>query len=216
VVDVKPEVLFYAKAFVGLMAITNPIGAIPPLLAMTSDISQDERRKTIRRCAVAVAIILVGAVWIGDSLLATFGIGVPAFRAGGGILIMSMSIAMLHAQTSHARQTPKEFEHAQSKEDVAIVPLAIPLIAGPGAISLMIVTASQCPDWSARGLLAGVVVLFCVALWIPLRLADSISERMGPTGLNVVTRVMGLILVAVGIQMLTGGLKELLPGLAGS
>ena len=210
-----PEYLIYAKGFVALVAIANPVGAIPALLLLTKDASRTERARVVRRCSLAAGGILIGAVWFGDALLAFFGIGIPAFRAGGGILIVLMAVSMLHARMSHVRQTPSEVESAQDKEDVAIVPLAIPLIAGPGAISLSIVSANQVPSWTGRLGLSVSVLLFIGLLWVVLRLGDPIARRLGETGLNVVTRIMGLILVAIGVQMITGGLKELLPGLAG-
>lgn len=205
----------YAKSFIALLAIANPIGAIPLLLSLTSDQSNKLRAKVVRRCVIAVAFILIGSVWVGEPLLGLFGIGVPAFRAGGGILIVLMAIAMLHARLSHTRQTPSEAVENQDKDDVAIVPLAIPLIAGPGAISLMIVTANQIPGWVGRIGLTLCILLFSVLLWTALHLAEPIAKRLGETGLNIITRLMGLILVAVGVQMIAVGIKELLPGLAG-
>ena len=209
-----PDFDIYAKAFIALVAIANPVGAIPALLMLTSGQSQKQRAKVVRRCSLAVGAILVGAVWIGDAMLAFFGIGIPAFRAGGGILILLMAVSMLHARMSHARQTPSEAISAQEKDDVAVVPLAIPLIAGPGAISLSIVSAHQVPTWTGRLSLSVCVIFFVIVLWVLLHLGDPIARRLGETGLNVVTRIMGLILVAVGVQMITAGLKELLPGLA--
>lgn len=212
--NLPPEYLIYTKALIALIAIANPVGAVPALMLLTTGQDREQRANVIRRCSIAVVAILVGAVWFGDSLLGFFGIGIPAFRAGGGVLIMLMAISMLHARMSHARQTPSEAETDQEKEDVAIVPLAMPLIAGPGAISLTIVNAHQVSTWTGRLSLSACVLVFVAILWTVLRLGDPIARRLGETGLNVVTRIMGLILVAVGVQMVTAGLKELLPGLA--
>ena len=123
--NLPPEYLIYTKALIALIAIANPVGAVPALMLLTTGQDREQRANVIRRCSIAVVAILVGAVWFGDSLLGFFGIGIPAFRAGGGVLIMLMAISMLHARMSHARQTPSEAETDQEKEDVAIVPLAM-------------------------------------------------------------------------------------------
>ncbi len=207
------DLSFYFKAFIGLFAIANPIGAIPLLLMMSSGDTRESKNRTVLRCAVAVAIILVGALWIGDAVLGFFGIGVPALRAGGGLLIVLMALSMLHGKISHAKQAPGEAESAVEKDDIAIVPLAIPLIAGPGAISLVIVDSQQAGSLERRALLSVTMLALACSLWLILRMADPIARRVGQTGLNVATRVMGLILLAIGVQMITDGLVVLMPGL---
>jgi len=158
-------------------------------------------------------VILVAAIWGGEAILGFFGISISAFRAGGGLLILMMAIAMLHARQSHARQTPAEADEASEKENIAVVPLAIPLMAGPGAISLVIVDAHQAANWSDRLILSTGIIAVSIMVWLALKLATPIGKKMGATGLNITTRIMGLLLAAIGVQMLASGLAKLLPGL---
>ncbi len=210
----SPEYTLYAKTLIGVLAIVNPLGAIPIFLSLCGDRPPAQRQQIARTSALAVAIILIIAIWAGDGVLKFFGIGIPAFRAGGGLLILLMAISMMHAKRSHAKQTPTEADEADTKDNVAVVPLAIPLMAGPGAISLVIIDAHQLVDWSGRLILSGGVIGVALIVWVALRLAAPIGQRMGTTGLNIATRVMGLLLAAIGFQMLTSGIAKLLPGLA--
>lgn len=209
------EYTLYAKAMVGMLAIVNPLGAVPIFLTLTEGRSSAECRQLAHRTAVSVAFILILCIWVGDLILNFFGIGIPAFRTGGGLLILLMAISMMHAKRSASRQTVEEADEADAKDDVAVVPLAIPLLAGPGTISLVIVDAHQADGSVGRIILSAAVILVAVAVWFALRLASPIGARLGITGLNIATRVMGLLLAAIAIQMIAAGLAALLPGLAG-
>jgi len=210
----SPEYALYAKALIGVLAIVNPMGAIPIFLSLCAGRTTTETKKVARTSAISVALILISATWAGDSILGFFGIGIPAFRTGGGLLILLMAISMMHAKQSHAQHTPAEADEAEGKECIAVVPLAIPLMAGPGAISLVIVDAHQTANLSDRLFLTLGIVMVSLFVWLALRLATPIGEKLGITGLNIATRIMGLLLAAIGIQMLTSGLIKLLPGLA--
>ncbi len=209
----SPEYTLYAKALIGVLAIVNPLGAIPVFLSLCGDREPAECHQIARVSAFSVAVILVIATWAGDAILEFFGIGIPAFRVGGGLLILLMAINMLHARQNHSKQSPEEANEAGNKENIAVVPLAIPLMAGPGAISLVIVDAHQAANLSDRLILSAGIVVVAVAVWAALRLATPIGEKLGITGLNIATRVMGLLLAAIGIQMIALGLVKLLPGL---
>jgi len=207
----------YIKAFIGVLAIVNPLGAIPIFLSLCSDQTPEEYCRTAFHSALAVALILLSATWAGDSILGFFGIGIPAFQAGGGLLIVLMAINMLHAKHSHTQHTQQEVQKEvddSDREGVAIVPLAIPLMAGPGAISLVIIDSHQVAHWTERFILSGSIVIVACIVWVSLHMALPIGQKMGVTGLNIATRIMGLLLAAIGVQMLTTGLKMLLPGLA--
>ncbi|MHB1083405.1 MAG: NAAT family transporter [Thiobacillus sp.] len=132
----------YVKIFIDLLAILNPLGVIPLFISMTADENAKQRRKTIDMVAIGVTIILLVSLFLGEHLLSFFGITIDSFRVGGGILVLLMAIAMLHAKTSLVQQTDKEANEAIEKESVAIVPLAMPLLAGPGAISTVILTGT--------------------------------------------------------------------------
>jgi MarC family membrane protein len=202
------------KFLVGIFAILNPLGAIPIYLSMMTDRRPEVMYRTAFKASVAVAVILTLAVWTGDSLLSFFGIGIPAFRIAGGLLVLLIAIAMFGAKTSPAQHTDEEQAEGEAKNDIAVVPLAIPLLAGPGAISLVIVDAHQAsnlPDKIVFSLgILGVVVI----VWLVLRLAEPIGHRLGTGGLNIATRVMGLILAAMAVQFIADGMLELFPGLS--
>lgn len=212
--SLSPEYTLYAKTLIGVLAIVNPLGAIPIFLSLCSGRSSTECRQVARLSAFAVAVILILTTWAGDIILEFFGIGIPAFRVGGGLLILLMAINMLHARQCHTRQSPEESEEADNSENIAVVPLALPLMAGPGAISLVIIDAHQAANWSDRLILSAVIIVVAIAVWLALHLATPIGEKLGITGLNIATRVMGLLLAAIGVQMITSGLVKLLPGLA--
>ncbi|HTN95326.1 MAG TPA: MarC family protein [Gallionella sp.] len=202
------------KYLVGMFAILNPLGAIPIYLSMMTDRRPEVMGRTAFKASVAVSVILTLAVWTGDSLLAFFGIGIPAFRIGGGLLLILIAIAMFGAKTSPAQHTDAEQAEGEAKNDIAVVPLAIPLLAGPGAISLAIVDAHQAGSLAGKLAFNLGIVAVAVIVWLVLRLAEPIGKRLGTGGLNIATRVMGLLLAAMAVQLIADGMLELFPGLS--
>jgi multiple antibiotic resistance protein len=209
-----PDWSEHIKFLVGIFAILNPLGTIPIYLSLMADRRPDEMRRTALKAAVAVAVILTLAVWVGGALLSFFGIGIPAFRIGGGLLVLLIAVAMFGAKTSPAQHTDAEQAEAEAKDDIAVVPLAIPLLAGPGAISLTIVDAHQAGSFSNKILFCLGIIGVSVIVWMVLRLAEPIGKRLGTGGLNIATRVMGLILAAMAVQFMADGMLELFPGLS--
>ncbi len=208
------EFSVFLTSFVALLAIVNPIGIVPIFLTLTSGDSEKNRRHTAHLSALSVGIILLLAAFAGEAILGFFGIGLPSFRVGGGILVLLMAISMLQAKQSRLRQSPSEAEYAEEKENVAVVPLAIPLMAGPGAISLAIIHGHQAVSLQNKFMLGGSIVAVALVALISLSLAKPIGKALGVTGLNIATRIMGLILASIGVQMIAQGLLKLLPGLA--
>ena len=204
----------FLTSFVALLAIVNPIGIVPIFLTLTSGDSEKERKHTAHLSALSVGIILLLAAFAGEGILSFFGIGLPSFRVGGGILVLLMAISMLQAKQSRIRQSPSEAEYDEEKENVAVVPLAIPLMAGPGAISLAIIHGHQAASLQNKFMLAGSIVAVALVALVSLHLAKPIGKALGLTGLNIATRIMGLILASIGVQMIAQGLLKLLPGLA--
>lgn len=203
----------YVKMFVGLLAIINPFGAIPLFISMTADESSSQRRNTINMVAIGVTVILLVALFFGQLLLRFFGISIDSFRVGGGILVLLMAVAMLHAKTSYIRQTDEEAHESIDKESVAIVPLAMPLLAGPGAISTVILAAHKASSFAHYLIIALGIVLLSLVVWGVLRLSPWIAGRIGATGINVFTRIMGLILTAIAVEFIAAGLRGLFPAL---
>lgn len=204
----------YLKIFIGLLAIVNPFGVIPLFITMTADESSSQRRQTINLVAFGVTIILLVALFFGELLLEFFGITIDSFRVGGGILILLMAIAMLHAKTSMVRQTDEEADESIEKESVAIVPLAMPLLAGPGAISTMILAAHKSNSVFHYMIITLGIILLSLVVWGVLRLSPWIAARIGATGINIFTRIMGLVLAAIAIEFIANGIKGLFPVLA--
>lgn len=201
----------YIKIFVGLLAIVNPFGAIPLFISMTAGENSSQRRKTINLVAFGVTIILLVALFAGEPLLRFFGITIDSFRVGGGILVLLMAIAMLHAKTSYIRQTDEEAHESIDKDSVAIVPLAMPLLAGPGAISTVILDAHKSNSVVHYMIIALGIVLLSMVVWGVLRLSPWIAGRIGATGINIFTRIMGLILTAIAVEFIANGIKGLFP-----
>jgi multiple antibiotic resistance protein len=202
------------KYLVGIFAILNPLGAIPVYLSMMTDRRPEMMDRTALKASIAVAVILTLAVWTGDGLLLFFGIGMPAFRIAGGLLVLLIAIAMFGANISPARHTEAEQAEGEAKNDIAVVPLAIPLLAGPGAISLAIVDAHQAGNLLDKLVFSLGILVVAAIVWLVLRMAEPIGKRLGTGGLNIATRVMGLILAAMAVQFMADGMLELFPGLS--
>lgn len=204
---------YLIKTGIGLFAIVNAIGTVPIFISATDGWSRLHRAHTAKVIALTVFIVLALAVFIGDQMLAFFGISIASFQVGGGILLLMMAISMMHAKESEARATPEEAQAAIDREAIAIVPLSIPLLAGPGAISSMIIAAEH-----SGGVIGHLSLLIPVAVvtllsWRILLLADFIAHRLGTIGINIVTRLMGLILAAMAVEFMARGIGSMFPGL---
>lgn len=203
----------YVKIFIGLLAILNPLGTIPIFISMTADEKPNQRRRTTNMVAFGVSIILLFALFLGDHLLKFFGISIDSFRIGSGILLLLMAIDMLNAKTSPIRQTDAEATESIEMESVAIVPLAMPLLAGPGAISTVILAAHKADGILHYMIISLGILVLSLAIWGALRLAPLIEKRISATGINIFTRIMGLILAAIAVEFIGNGLKGIFPGL---
>lgn len=204
----------YIKIFTALLAIVNPLGVIPVFVSLTDGLSEREQRRIAKTSSIAVAVVLILSAIIGMPLLAFFSISIASFKVGGGILLIIMAITMMQAGHNLSKQTPEEAAEAEDKETIAVVPIAVPLLAGPGAISTVIIYANG----PFRPLHMGLIVVSCllVALvtWVALRIASPVSKMLGKTGINIATRLMGLLLAAIAVEFIAGGAVQLLPGLA--
>ncbi|HUW51048.1 MAG TPA: NAAT family transporter [Sulfuricella sp.] len=203
----------YLKIFMALVIIVNPVSALPLFVSMTASNTEAEKKNIARIASFSVAVVLVLAALIGQPLLAIFGITIASFKVGGAILILLMSISMMHAAPNREKQTPEEAREAVDKENIAVVPLAIPLLSGPGAISTTIVYATERSSPAHLGMIILCCLLVALATWMALRLATPVSKWLGETGVNIAIRLMGLLLAAVAVEILASGLVVLLPGL---
>ncbi|HUG77231.1 MAG TPA: MarC family protein [Burkholderiales bacterium] len=203
----------YVRFVVTLTAVLDPFLAVPIFLSVTSAGDPAGRRRLARVVTLTVLAVLAGAALFGEALLRLIGASLPAFQVGGGLVLLLMALAMLNAKVGEMRQTRAEAEELEAGELSGVVPLAVPLLAGPGAIGTTII-AAQAGGMAHTAALIGCIALVCGLLWWILRVADAVAPRMGTTGLNIATRLLGLLLAAIAIQTMAEGLRELFPGLA--
>ena len=201
------------KIGIALFAIVNPIGSVPIFISATDGWNRKEKSRTANVVAMTVFLVLLTSALFGDGILGFFSITIPSFQVGGGILILLIAINMLHAKQSHSKQTPEEAKTLEERDVIAIVPLSIPLLAGPGAIGSMIIAAQQSKTFV--GHISLVIPIFVVAtlIWVTLQLSGYIADKLGTIGINIVTRLMGLILAAMAVEFIAHGLIGLFPAL---
>ncbi len=209
------DIAALTQAALTLFAIVDPVGVIPIFLLATQSFSSAQRNRAAWVAALTVWLVLVIFSFTGEHILNFFSIRIEAFSVAGGLLLLLLSLSMLQAHVSPLKQTPDEAMEAEEKDAVGVVPLGIPLLAGPGALTHVIVAAGAAQgDVVHQAALLIPVTLVALSVWISFRAAYRISQRLGKTGIHVVTRLMGLIIAALSIEMLARGLAGLFPGLA--
>ena len=204
----------WLNMLVGLIVIINPLLGVSSITTLASDETSEQRRATARMAALTVGVVMSISAIAGEAVLALFGIGIPEFHVGGGILLLLIAVSMLNARMSGVRHTAAESEEAQMREQVGVVPIGIPLLAGPGAISTAILYAHKGKGWLDMVVLLGEIWLVAALVWIALLMGDRLMTILGQTGMNIASRIMGLLLAAIAVGFVTQGLKVLLPGLA--
>ena len=205
-------VTFFFIALSAVFFVVDPIGVVPIFLAITAKDPPDKVRAAAQRaCFTGYAILLFFAVF-GGVVFKIFGISLSSFRTAGGLLLMLTALDMLRAKRPGTRTSPEETEEGVHKEDVALVPLAMPLLAGPGAIATTMVLMSQGKNQSwlfALPVLAAITITF-VATYFILRAAAHVQRVLGQGGVAILERVMGLILAAIAVQFMADGIRDLL------
>lgn len=207
------EFSHHIKVIVGLLAIVNPPSVVPFFLEITRGDSPVRRARFALVAATTVAGVLLVSALVGKYILEGLGIGTASFRVGGGILLLMTAIAMMQGEIARSKQSPEEAAEAGEKDEVAAVPMGIPLLAGPGAITTVILSADQATTTEAYLVLYLAIALVAFSTWGTLRLAGRMRELLGRTGINIIGRVMGLLLAAIAVEFIARGLKQLLPGL---
>ncbi len=200
----------FVNHFIALLVIANPLSALPAVLRVTRNMNLAEKRHTGLVSAFAVGIILLVVTWIGTPLLMILGIGLPSFQVAGGVVLFMMSLSMLNAEESPIKHTPEEQKERQSDLG-AIVPLAIPIIAGPGAISSVIVSVNQFPGILNQVMISISATLVAFVMGLLLYFAADLEKLLGKSGINIINRLGGLILAAISIQTLATGTMGLFP-----
>jgi multiple antibiotic resistance protein len=198
---------FALVTFTSVLFIVDPVAAIPTYLVITQQESPTERRRTARRACIAMTVLLVVFGATGTMLFRAFGITLAAFRTAGGLILWYVAMDMLHGER-RTQEGRDEVYEGQLKEDVALTPLAIPMLAGPGAISTAIVLAGQAHGAAQSAVVYASIILTGLISYVSLRLGEPLLGRLGKTGIRVVTRIMGLILAAVAVQFVFSGVRD--------
>jgi multiple antibiotic resistance protein len=202
----------YVSFFLTLIAVLDPFMATPVFLGLCAGRSEAERQRIARVASLTVVVILVGAALSGEALLRLLGTSLASFRIAGGLVLLLMALAMLQARPGDVRQTEQEANGAHGEP--GIVPLAIPLLAGPGAISTVMIAVQQ-GGWQHQAAVIALILLVGVALWLMLRLAIPLGRLLGATGFNIATRLLGLLLAAIAVETMAVGFRQLFPALGG-
>jgi multiple antibiotic resistance protein len=205
--------IFAATAFGTIFAIVDPFAAVPVFLAMTPQDTPEQRRKMARLASIITAGVLLVFAFTGNLIFNIFGITPPAFRVAGGVLLMALALDMMRAKSGPSPQAPEEKEEGLAKADVAVTPLAIPLLAGPGAMSTCALLGSTAKDWLHRGAVGVGIVVTSLGCWIILANSDRLIRVIGQIGVRIVTRIMGLLLAGMGAQFILAGVSEFIASL---
>jgi multiple antibiotic resistance protein len=204
------------KPLVALLAIVNPIGVVPFFIHFTSTFTREQRRKTIWVSACTAGIVIALSALFGLKIIEFFGISLASFQVGGGCLLLISSLNMLNAQPAEGRK--EDVSEGSTKVDagasIAVVPLAIPLLTGPASISTMVIYADKTRVWWELAVLCGYGVVVALVTFAVFSASGRIARVLGSTGINIMTRLMGLILAALSVELLADGLIKLFPVLA--
>ena len=206
-----PLVRFSVLAFSSIFFLVDPFAAIGSFLAITADADQARRKRMARKAALTCFIVLTSFALAGQVIFRILGITLPAFEIAGGLILLLIGLDMLEARRSPTQETSGDTEEGAAKEDAGIVPLGIPMLAGPGAISSVMVLVGQAPTlwgWEMGAILGSIAVTAFASYWV-LAGADRVRGVMGETGIRILVRIMGLLLVALAMQFFVNGLTDL-------
>ena len=201
------------KFLVGMIVMMNPLGSLSIFLDLTKGTSILEQRKIATTSCMAMVIIMLITVWSGDALLSLLGITIASFRFAGGIILLLMGLSMLQSKDSPSNHTTEDDEAAKSQDSIAIVPLSLPVIIGPGAISLLIITSNDHPQLLDKAGTSLICTLLALGMSAMLYYARPIAKLFGLSMIKVVTRIMGMIIMSLAVGMLADGLIGLIPTL---
>ena len=205
------------KPLIALLAIVNPIGVIPFFIHFTQGFTREQRQRTTRIASISAFAVIAVSALAGLKIIEFFGISLASFQVGGGLLLLMSALQMLNAQPAESRKDDlhEGGDKADTGASIAIVPLTIPLLTGPATISTMIIYADKTRHWWQLGVLVVYGVVIGIAVWIAFSLSDRVAKAIGKTGTDVMTRLMGLLLAALAVEVMSDGLLKLFPGLSG-
>jgi multiple antibiotic resistance protein len=203
------------KPLITLLAVVNPLACVPFFIHFTQGFTKAQRQRTILVSSFTTFVVIAISALLGLQILAFFGISLASFQVGGGMLLLSSALSMLNAQPAEARANADEVHDAEARATVgasiAVVPLAIPLLTGPATMSTVVIYADKAKTLLQLGTLVGYGVVIALATALCFAMAAPIARVMGKTGINVMTRLMGLILAALAVEVMADGLHKLFP-----
>ncbi len=203
------------KPLVTLLAIVNPLAIVPFYIHYTQGFSRAQRRETVWTASIAAFLVIAASALLGIQILEFFSISLASFQVGGGMLLLTSAINMLNAQPAEAKPNTHEMEEGAAKAamgaSIAVVPLTIPLLTGPATISTVVIYAEKAANFWQLATLVGYGVVIGLATALCFSLAEPIARVLGRTGINVMTRLMGLILAALAVEVMADGLHKLFP-----
>jgi multiple antibiotic resistance protein len=203
---------FSVVTLTSVLFIVDPIAVIPTYLVITQRETAAQRAVTARTACFAAALILIAFGLGGVLIFEVLGITLEAFRIAGGLILWVVAMDMLHGERSTQESRP-EIAEGQVKEDVAVTPLAMPMLAGPGAISTIMVLAAQAKTMPEKVAVHGSIIVTMLVSWMVLRVGERLVRKMGQTGIRVMTRIMGLLLAAIAVQFVITGARDAMRGL---
>jgi multiple antibiotic resistance protein len=205
----SPYARFSLLALSSIFFLVDPFAAIPSFIAITSGVDQARRRRMAWKAAVTCFIVLTSFALAGQFIFSLFGIRLPAFEIAGGLILLLIGIDMLEAKRSPTQESIDEAQEGAAKEDAGIVPLGIPMLAGPGAISsVMVLVGEKSSRWEMLAILGSIAFTAAVSFFV-LDWADRLRKLLGDTGIRILVRIMGLLLVALAMQLFVNGLTDL-------
>ena len=198
-----------AQAFLTLFVVMDPIGLAPVFLGLAGSRPAFERQQLAQKAVIVAGLVILVFALVGTNILETLGITLPAFRASGGVLLFLIALDMVFARPSGARETESEEAEARSREDISVFPIAIPLIAGPGTLASVMILSSGAKSPLQDGVVIGMAALVLALCYLSLRVSSRLVAVVGITGVNVVSRVLGVLLAALAVQYVADGVRGL-------
>lgn len=206
----KASLPFFLLAISSLFTLVNPVGIAPLFLGMTDQYDETRRGITARRAVLTAFLVMILFAVTGNLIFRFFGITIHAFRIAGGLLLFKIGLDMMQARLSRTKHSRQEDSEALLKEDIAITPLGVPVICGPGAITSVIILSGETETVFALGIIMAAIVITLVATWMILMIAPKMSKVLGNSGTRIITRIMGLIVMVIAVQFVIDGVRPIL------
>lgn len=204
------------KFLVAMIIMMNPLGSLSIFLDLTTKYKRQDKRRISVKCCITITIIMVLSIWIGNQVLDLLGITISSFRFAGGIILLLVGLSMLQSQESPVNHTPDDDIAAEERHSIAVVPMALPVIIGPGAISTLVLASIDSPQLIHKLWLSVLCVFLALGMGAMLYFGPTIEKFVGQSVMKVITRIMGMLIMAIASGMLANGLVGLIPALGGT